>query len=213
MFTIIKYELEYHKKRVGLITALPILFLILISIHTDFNFEREKYARVLFPLLFGMLPIIIIAISWILSLKEYRVRNFIALPIDPVKIVIGRFFTVLIPLVYLILFGLLVQQKLNSEWAPIFERINYQYGAITHMIATLYFSYEVINKSKFKSDSEKILTGISIFIVSFAIIFIVDNRLWNQFNQSNIGLIYASTGTILFSLGCYIFTKRNNYLV
>ncbi len=200
--------------RIAAIVLLPMIYAILTFLHSDFNFEKETYARVVFPILFGMLPIVLIAICWTLSIKEYRVRRFVTLPVKPIQVILGRSLTAALPLVYLLLFGLIILIPLDpASWEPITGRILYQYGAIALMVATFYVAFELINLTLLQTDVAKILIGIPVFAVSIATLFIVDSKLWHQIHQSNIGLVYAVFGSILILLGGYIYSKRKNYLV
>jgi hypothetical protein len=199
--------------RIGIAICLPIFYLILVVLHTSFNFEEEVYARVIFPLLFGMIPIVLISITWVNSIKEDRIRKFNLLPMKVHKLVLGKLLTAYLPLIILLVFGLLFLPKSNSEWSPITDRILYQYGTTSLLVSTLYIVYELLNTVSFAKDISRILIGLPFFAVCIFFVFVTDNALWTKISQSFIGVIYSCVAAILLLLGGYIFTKRKFYLV
>jgi hypothetical protein len=210
---LLKYEFTYHKLRLVVALCLPTLYLIISEVYVSFQFDKHLYARVLFPLIFGMIPIVLIAVTWVISIKELRLRKLKILPLPTYKIFIGRLLTAIVPLTFLISFGLSFMPYMYSEWAPITDRIIYQYGTTALLVSTLYIVYEVINTVSYSTDISKIITGVPFFVVCITFVFLTDDALWTKILQSYIGVLYFTVSIILMLLGTFIATKRKFFLV
>ena len=212
MLKLLKYELTYNYVRTSLVMLLPAGYLILILFNQHVPSENNFVARVLYPLIAGMLPVILIANSWGISLKESRIRLFSILPLKRNNIAAGRILFAVAQVLYLVLFVFVIVFNLVPAWNYISNKIVYQYGTMTLILSTLYFSYEFIFFHEIKKDTHRLPAGIIFVTVVIVILFITDNILWNKIEQSFIGIIYMCLGFFVLIIGSYLFIKRRNFL-
>lgn len=212
MWTLVKSEITYFKK-FGLITyGLPLIYIVSLIYGISYDKTLYDFYRVFCTTIFGMMPVLFIAVTFTSSLKEKRTRKFCSLPVSNNINGISRFTYFLTPMLYLNLLGLFSLTIANNGWHEISNKIIYQYGATSMLLSALYISYEFLMVFEIKNDLIKILLGAGFFAIILTTLFQVDNKLWNIISQAYIGWLYTLISILVLFIGKHLFLKRNNYL-
>ncbi|MFC2084518.1 hypothetical protein ACFLS9_05630 [Bacteroidota bacterium] len=210
---IIISEFHYHKNRLFLILILPVIYSLSISIDLPFLNDEHLVSRVFWPLLIGALPIVLIAVSKVLNIKEGRDRTYLVLPLNIRAIVLSRFLFGMIPLIYIILYSIIIYLNVVKDWEIITKRVMYQEGIYAILLSNLAVAFELHLIFEVWSAGRKIILGVVYFLIVAGIIFFTDNALFPVMHQSYIGIIYFIIGVLIFTGSNYLYIKRKTYLL
>ena len=212
IWTIVKSDLLYNYKRI----VLNALFLALfsISVVTDLQAlnETNTVSLALWPLLVSIGSVILVMISFKISLKEERNRIHLLLPIDIKSIAFARLIAGAIQLTGTFAYLLIVHQWLINKWEPVTNRIFYQFGSYTYIMSVILFIYYFVRGLPGVKMLSKVFLSITMFIGSLAALFFTDNLIFNIVPHYLLGIIYFLTGMAFYFGSSFYFIRQKSFL-
>ncbi len=212
MWTVLRSEIIYIKKFSVITYVLPLIYIALLVYGIRYDDNLYDYYRIAGTLIFGMIPVILVATAFTASLKEKRTRLQCLLPLRSMKIGSARILYFIFPIIYLNLLGITALLISGNGWDLISNKIVYEYGAMSMILSGLYIAYEFFIVSEINSDLSKLLLGGVFLIILLAVLFKVDNLLWNEVPQAYIGWLYTSISITVLPAGYFLFIRRKNFL-
>ena len=213
MWTLVKSEILYNKRFSIVTYILPLIYIALIVYGISYYEKLYDFYRMFGTLIFGMIPVLFVATAFTSSLKEKRTRLLYMLPLKTKMICSARIAYFILPILYLNLLGITALLISGNGWDLISNKIVYEYGATSMILSGLYIAYEFFMVSEINSDISKLLLGSIFFIILLALLFKVDNMLWNEVPQAYIGWLYTAVSILVILLGRLLFLKRKSLLV
>lgn len=208
MWRLVKYELLYHFGFMIFIVILPVIYTCVVFGVMELLSQNDVVSRVIYPVLAGAAPTVLIGIAWINSKKEKREYLHHKLCVTRKQIVLAKIIFVVIPLGFLLVYNFMINYLFIDEWHYITKRVIYQIGIISLILSNLLIASEILEREINWRDGQKIFVGGIYFAFFLLLLFISDNILFPVINQAYIGILYTFVGFGLFLIGIKIYSER-----
>ena len=215
MWHLIKNEIKYSYSSYFLIAIIALFYTIYILLGHPFMTQEEVTTRIFWPFLVGLVPLLIIAQTWLYNnIIEKHVRFLSLLPVSIKKISIVRVLNGLIALIILVLYYFLIHSFFILEWEKVIKSLFYLLGANSLIIATvlLVYDFHLCKHSKFNFLT--VFTGL-IFILAIGIIgFVFERVIISSMNLEELkGIIFLILAIFILGIDKIIYQKRQTYLL
>lgn len=212
MWKLLKYEYKYFGTLLSFSLLLPMIYTLVLLIDFEWINESDNIFRISIPLLFGMFPVIIVAITATMMIKEMRYRKIMLLPLRVSEIGLTRSLLLLIPALFIFLYNFIINFLLIPELPGLTERVLMQIGTYSILFSGLLISNDLLQFVGRKYDTMKGITAWAYMIMVLLAIVILDYILFDENRRMLFSISLFTAGLTHTTAAAYFFIKRKNYL-
>ena len=216
MLHLLKSEIVYSKYFMIGIILLPILFAI-IAMNDTFLFPGSFFvSKYLWSMIVGVGTYLFVYSIWALRKKEFRERLSIMVPLSVTNISFARWLFGIAPFIIVGLSIELLRNFLPEQQTLFIARINGQLGmlfmfaVVVDLVINAWFALEFQRFDKRIIYS--LLLSISLFTLSFGVIYAVSTSLIKPFGFGGEEIYFFIWALIISIIDANIFTKRKSFL-
>jgi hypothetical protein len=212
IWAIVKSDLLYNYKRILLNVIFLALFSFSVIIDPEVTNENNPLSELFWPLLVSIGSVLLVMISYKISMKEERNRMHLLLPVDLKSISYARLIAGAIQLTGAFAYLIIVHQWLINKWEPVTSRIFYQLGSYTYIMSVILFIYYFVRGLPGVKMIYKVFLAFTMFIGGLLVLFFTDNLIFDTVPHYLLGLIYFVTGMLFYFGSSFYFTKQESFL-
>jgi hypothetical protein len=212
IWLLVKSDLLYNYKRI----LLNVLFLFLFSISVIADLEvlneNNSLSLALWPLLVSIGSVLLVIVTFKISLKEERNRIHLLLPVDLNCIAYARLIAGAIQLTGAFTYLIIVHHWLINKWAPVTDRVFYQFGSYIYIMSVILFIYYFVRALPDIKMLYRVILAFTMFIGGLFVLFFTDNLIFNIMPHYLLGIIYFLTGMFFYFVSGSYFARQKSFL-
>ncbi len=212
IWAFVKSDLFYNYKRILLNVMFLLVFSVSVIIDLKILNETNEASKALWPMLVSIGSVLLVIISFKISLKEERNRLHLLLPINLDAIAFARLAAGAIQLTGAFAYLIIVHYWLINKWEPITNRIFYQFGSYTYIMSVILFIYYFVRALNGLKMMSKIFLAVIMFFAGLLALFYTDNLIFNVIPHYILGAIYFAAGLLFYFGSSFYFIKQKSFL-